>query len=163
MGGKRKTFCLLIGIGVSIVALVFVVYLALKLLQLNQINRDDCKSVLLGFTRSLVYNQADVTKSLTSPDQWDRIDTWMVQREAIQCSFSLDPDDSQSWVTCSSSVDTVGTSSYCSCGFMCLCNDKVYRLSVSDVLLEKGKDGCLVVDWGEICESGMEDGGRSCE
>jgi hypothetical protein len=162
MGRKWKTLCLLFGIAVSILALGFVAYLGLRLLQLNQINRNDCNSVLLSFARSLVYNRADVAKSLTSPDQWARIDTWMAHREAIQCSFSLDPDDNQSWLTCSSSVNAIGTTAVCSCGFTCLYNDRVYRLSISEALLEKSKDGCLVVDWDGVCEFGIEGESERC-
>jgi hypothetical protein len=160
---RGRSFCFLSGMGLGILALIFLAYLGLKLFQLNQINRNDCHSVLFGFARSLVYNRAQVAKSLTSPEQWHRVDAWMAEREAIQCSFSLDPDHNQGWLVCSPSLDGGATSPHCSCGFMCPYNDGFYRLSISDAELEKNEDGCLVVDWDKICESGIEGESEKCD
>lgn len=142
---KKRVSCLCIGVGISIVALILAVHLGFLKIKLD---RSSCDDVLQGFAESMRRNRVETAQSLTSPDQWDRINSWVAGRKGIDCSFSLEPDHNQWWwglVPCLDRKDAL-----CSdFGFMCSYNDGVdgvYRFSITNAMLQKSKEGCLVVD-----------------
>lgn len=162
MNLRRKIVrsCFLVGIATCAIALVLVAYLAFKTFK---VDRNDCNDVLRGFALSLVLNRAEAAKSLASPDQWNRIDAWTAEREGVLCSFSLDPDNSQAHWICEQCLYKGITSICCEYGSICAYRDGFYHFSIDNAILQKGEAGCLVVDWDEICESGIEGEGERCD
>jgi hypothetical protein len=91
------------------------------------------------FLESLMENDVRIAKALTVPEQWGRIDTWMVEHEAFNCPFSLDIENMM--MEC--------VNGYCRYS----CGDEGYNIRIEDLRLQKTEEGWQVADWGEICES----------
>ena len=156
---RSRVSCLWIGVGFSIAVLALAVCFGFFKIKLD---RSSCDEVLQGFADSMRRNKAKAAKSLTAPEQWSRIDAWMAGREGVDCSFSLEPDHNQWWWGLVPCHDREGR--VCSnFGFMCSYNDGVYHLSITNAVLQRSEAGCLVVDWDEICESGIEGESERCD
>jgi hypothetical protein len=110
-------------------------------------------------------NKMEVAKSFTSPEQWNRVAAWMDGREGIDCSLSLDsfePDHNQWWWGLAPCVDQQDM--MCSdFGFMCSHDGGIYHFSITNVVLQKDSERCMVVGWDKICETRDEDEGTSCQ
>ncbi len=91
------------------------------------------------FIESLVENDVRVAKSLTAPELWKRIDTWMVEHRAFNCPFSLDFE--------SEMMEFSGGHHRYSCG------DEGYEIQIEDLHFQQTEEGWQVTGWGEICES----------
>lgn len=157
---SARAFRILVTVGIGVVVLVLIAYLALKSVKLN---RENCEDVLQTFAVSLMQNKAEVAKSLTSPEEWDRIDVWMAEHAEVHCSFSLDPDDTQGYSICNSCSAGEAASMCCEFGFSCAYGDGIYRLSIDDVRLKKHGEECQVVMWGKVCESGRGESTDKCD
>lgn len=162
MNLKRKMVrsCLLVGVGTCIIALILIAYLVFRTFK---VDRNDCSDVLRGFALSLVLNRSEAAKSLVAADQWNRIDTWTSQRQGVLCSFSLDPDNSQAHWICEQCSYKGVSSICCEYGSTCAYKGEFYHFSIDNAILQKSEAGCLIVDWDEICESGIEGKSERCD
>jgi len=158
MHQKSCLSCLLIAVGVCALAVILAVSSGFLKIGLD---RSDCGDVVQGFAKSMRQNKMEVARSFASPEQWDRIAAWMAEREGVACSFSLEPDENQSWWGLALCHDQPGK--LCTdFGSMCTRQDRVYHFSISNVVLQKDEDRCLVVGWDAICEDRGNDEGENC-
>lgn len=94
---------------------------------------------------------ADVkrAKSVTVPEQWDRIEEWMEGREPFNCR--QEKWDVIGGGTCYQAADSDEWD--CSSDYQCPSQSTPYCLRVNDMLVRETEDGWKVYDWGSMCEA----------
>jgi len=154
-----KINCYLAVIGTSVVALGLIACLGVRL---TMPNRDDYNDTLRHFARALMHNKVEEAESLSSPEQWERINDWTAKREAFYCPFSPDPDDIEILLACKPIVRGETNLLSCNYSYGCVYNEKAYRLSIENVILKQIQEGYQIMEWDEICEDRGE-GNVKCD
>lgn len=131
------------------VALVLLIGLYL-LLKPAAVDRQDYGDVARAFADSLLDNNVRVAKSLTTPEQWGRINAWIANHPPFSCPFSWDIDNERSHGTSLVPKDGELTAVY---HHRYQCAEEGYSLTVGDIILERKNEGWLVVEWSRVCES----------
>ncbi len=124
----------------------------------SRVDRDDCTSVCSTFAEAMMDNAGSRAKSLSSPELQGRIDTWVAQHAVFDVDHCLswpraDIDEWGGYMGCDlEQTPTV----LCDYQFYCPLESghRRYSFSVHDVTLRRTEQGYVVVDWGEIKESG---------
>jgi hypothetical protein len=92
-------------------------------------------------------------KSVTVPEQWDRIEALMAEREPFKCR-------GESNISGSSRRITDYEWTY---GAIYQCLSPPHCLEIDDILLKKTEDGWKVYDWGKMCEASDYGVGCVCD
>jgi len=90
-------------------------------------------------------------KSVTVPEQWDRIEEWMEGRQPFQCRGGklLDPTG-----TGGSGYRAANSDEWeYSLTYQCASPRTPYCLEINDIRVRETEDGWKVYDWGKICEA----------
>jgi hypothetical protein len=116
-------------------------------------DRNDCGDVSDAFLRALLKNDSRMAKALVVPEQWSRIDTWMAGRKKFYCG-GWDVLEDEIWQGGAYRAD--GEDEWYA-DYTYTCWPKRYSLSIDDIILKQTEEGCQVIQWGRVCESG-EDG-----
>lgn len=147
---KSRRVAIGCGVGCTIcVVLVLVIGLYL-LLKPVDVDRQDCGDVAQTFAYSLLDNNVTIAKSLATPEQWERIDTWMAKHPPFSCPFSWDIESEMSYGV---SIVPKGDDITATTSFRYQCAEEAYSLSIDDIILERTDEGWLVADWSRVCES----------
>jgi hypothetical protein len=112
------------------------------------VNRGNWHSVEATFANAMLNNNAWVAKSLTISSEWDKIDSWMVHRNAFKCPPSDEWDVGNGFSGVASYHDENGpVDSY----YAYRCYEEPYVFSI-DVILEQTEDGWTVTKIVDVCE-----------
>jgi len=147
---------LLAGLGVIVVvsAVVGIAALATQIdLESTGPDLNDCGDVSDAFFSALLGNDSRMAKALTVPEQWSRIDTWRAGRKKFYCG-GWDLLEDESWQGGAYRAD--GEDEW-HADYTYTCWPERYSLSIDDIILKQTEEGCQVIQWGRVCESG-EDG-----
>lgn len=153
MKKNQKLTGLLLVVVVGILVLVYVLVDQTS----SKMNRYDATSVAFSFATALRENNAAGAKSLTDLEQWHRIEDWMFERKQFECVFSwrlsFDPDNNEVFLVCSPTFPSPAQEITCGYGYMTVCANGRYRVSISELQMVETEQGWQVINWGKICES----------
>jgi len=128
----------------------FVFCLCVILLSACSRQSDDPSWIATELVYTFITADLDKAKSLTVPEQWDRIAEWMIERESFECEVEEWEDET---------INSVGGYRYAhnewisSVVYECAKPQTPYCLQINDVKLRKTEDGWKIYDWGSVCEA----------
>ncbi|MCP4362235.1 MAG: hypothetical protein GY796_29865 [Chloroflexi bacterium] len=118
-------------------------------------NKNHAFEVTQLFSLSLMANRSETLKSLVDPDQWHRIDTWVVRHEAVtSCSIPRWDLENPPWFAVgSTSPDGKRREETLTLSLPCPDHEKYYCLKIENIAMKKRDEGWQIYDWGEIHET----------
>jgi len=118
--------------------------------------QNSANGTLYAFADALRLSDNKVAKSLVTSEQWERLDTWMLDHKAFKCPFSwqysLDPDYNQPFWSCQSCDYNGATARCCNFSFRCTYPEGSYTFWIEEVVIRQLEKGYQVVEWGKVCE-----------
>jgi hypothetical protein len=102
-----------------------------------------------GLIDAFVAADVEKAKSATVPEQWDRIDEWMQEREPFTCP-------GLGWGSSGisgSGLRIADNEWHYGAVYQCADERTPYCLLVNDILVRETEDGWKVYDWGSMCET----------
>jgi hypothetical protein len=148
---KRPSRLVLLLAGGLIGAAIIAVAIIGRILWPTKLNQNDCFDVAGAFAESLLHNNTKTAKSLTTSQQWNRLDDWTAKHTVFHCPRRIwwDPfDENESFGGGGGQPNgtVTATATY---GYRCY--DQGYYLLIDDIILQPGEDGCKVIEW-KTCE-----------
>jgi hypothetical protein len=99
---------------------------------------------------AFVAANVEKAKSVTVPEQWDRIEEWMEGREPFRCRGGA---WDETGISGAGGYSAVNDEWDWSLTYQCASERTPYCLLVDDIRIRETEDGWKVYDWAAICEA----------
>ena len=112
---------------------------------------DDPTEVARDFFDAFLTADAEFAKLLAVPQQWERIEEWMAERESFKCIWG-DWDGTGAGGVCGGTGVAESDDWSCAYTYQCASTVTPYCFRIEDIRITETENGWKVSDWGRICE-----------